>query len=260
MRMGGSPGAAIKLAKSEMNMDVRSVLPAIHVPTLVVHLTDDKASNIEEGRYLAKHIPGARLLELPGRDHMFFVDTQLTDRILREIQTFATGMEPQTGMDRRLITVLFTDIADSTKRAVELGDNKWQGVLERHNSMAKSLIERFGGVVVKNTGDGFLATFEGPTGAIRCACTITESAKELGVEVRAGVHTGECIIGPTDVGGIAVHMASRILNEASPGEVLVSGTVRDLVYGSRISFADRGERLLKGIEEKRRVYSVSSTG
>ncbi len=259
MRMGGSPGAAIKLAKSEMNMDVRSVLPAIRVPTLVVHLTDDKGSNVQEGRYIANHIPGARLLELPGRDHMFFVDTRLTDRILREVQTFATGMEPPTRTDRRLTTVLFTDIVDSTKKAAELGDNKWLILLEQHNSMVKNRIERFGGVVVKSTGDGFLATFEGPTGAIKCAWEITRSAKELGIEDRAGVHTGECIIGSTDVSGIAVHVASRVLDEASAGEILVSGTVRDLVYGSRIAFADRGERLLKGIEEKRRLYSVTGT-
>ena len=258
-RMGGSPGAAIKLARSEMNMDIRSVLPAIRVPTLVVHLADDKVSNIQEVRYIVDRIPGARLLDLPGRDYMFWVDTQVTDRILGEIQRFATGMEPPTHTDRRLTTVLFTDIVDSTKKVAELGDNKWRTLLEQHNLMARNQIERFGGVVVKNTGDGFLATFEGPSGAIRCAWEITKSAKQLGVEVRAGVHTGECIIGPTDVGGIAVHMASRVLDEASAGEVMVSGTVRDLVYGSRISFADRGEHLLKGIEEKRRLYSVAGT-
>src|SRR5260370_24792107 len=190
---------------------------------------------------------------------MFWVDTHVTDRILAEIQRFATGVEPPTYTDRRLATVLFTDIVDSTRKATELGDTKWQSLIEQHNSMARTEIERFGGTVVKNTGDGFLATFEGPSGAIRSAWAMTRSAKELRVEVRAGVHTGECIIGPTDVGGIAVHMASSILDEPSPAHRLVSRTVRDLVYGSRISFADRGERLLKGIEEKRRLYSVSST-
>ncbi len=257
-RMGGSPGSAIAYAKSEMNMDVRSILPAIHVSTLVIHLTDDKVCSVEEGRYIATHIPGARMLELPGRDHMFCVDAQLTDRILGEVQKFATGMEPPTHTDRRLTTVLFTDIVDSTKKAAKFGDSKWQNLLEQHNSIVKEQIGREGGVVVKNTGDGFLATFERPTEAIRSAWVITRSVKELGVEIRAGVHTGECVIGPTDVSGIAVHMASRVLDEASAGEVLVSSTVRDLVYGSRISFADRGERLLKGIEERRRLYAVAS--
>jgi class 3 adenylate cyclase len=258
-RMGGSPGASIKLAKSEMNMDVRSALPAIHAPTLVIHLTDDKVSNIQECRYIADHIPNARLLDLPGRDYMFHVDTQVTDRILGEIQRFATGMEPPSHSDRRLTTVLFTDIVESTKKAAELGDNRWQSLMEHHNSITRNEIEKFGGIAIKNTGDGFLATFEGPSGAIKCAWAIAESAKEFGFEVRAGIHTGECIIGPTDVSGIAVHLASRILDEASSGEVLVSSTVRDLVYGSRIAFADRGERLLKGIEEKRRLYSVTGT-
>jgi class 3 adenylate cyclase len=257
-RMGGSPGSAVAYAKSEMNMDVISVLPAIHVPTLVIHLSDDRVCNIEEGRFIAKHIPGARLLELPGRDHAFFyADAQLTDRILGEIQKFATGVEPMTHIDRMLTTVLFTDIVASTKRAAELGDIKWQSLLERHNSMVIGEVQKFNGVVVKNTGDGFLATFEGPSRAIGCAWSITRSARELGIEVRAGVHTGECVIGPADVSGIAIHMASRILDKAQSGEVLVSSAVKDLVYGSRISFADREEHELKGIEEKRRLYAVT---
>jgi class 3 adenylate cyclase len=260
-RLGGSPGSAVAYAKSEMNMDVTSVLPAIHVPTLVIHLVDDKVCSIEEGRYIAKHIPGARLKELPGSDHVFFyADTRLTDRILGEIQKFATGVEPMTHIDRMLATVLFTDIVASTRRATELGDIKWQSLLERHNSMVKDEVQKFGGVVVKNTGDGFLATFEGPSRAIGCAWNITRFAKELGIDVRAGVHTGECIIGPADVSGIAIHMASRILGEAQPGEVLVSSTVRDLVYGSRISFTDREEHELKGIEERRRLYAVTGIG
>jgi class 3 adenylate cyclase len=257
-RMGTSPGASIALEKSDMNMDVRGILPAIHVPTIVIHLTGDKACNIEEGRYIAGRIPGARLVELKGVDHMFFVDSQLTDRILLEIRKFALDLEPVANPDRMLATVLFTDIVDSTRKAAELGDMKWQNVLEKHNLMVTNEILRFRGSVVKNTGDGFLATFDGPTRAIKCAWDVTRSAKNLGIQVRAGVHTGECIIGPTDVSGIAVHMASRVVDEASAGEVLVSGTVRDLVYGSGISFKERGEYLLKGIEEKRRLYSVES--
>jgi class 3 adenylate cyclase len=257
-RMGSSPGASIALDKSNVNMDVRGILPAIHVPTIVIHLTGDKACNIGEGRYIAGRIPGARLVEMAGVDHMFFVDPQLTDRILSEIRRFALELEPVTNPDRMLATVLFTDIVDSTRKAAELGDIKWQNVLEQHNSMVTNEILRFRGTRVKNTGDGFLATFDGPTRAIKCAWGVTRSAKNLGIEVRAGVHTGECIIGPTDVSGIAIHTASRVVNEASAGEVLVSGTVRDLVYGSGISFKERGEYLLKGIEEKRRLYSVES--
>jgi class 3 adenylate cyclase len=257
-RMGTSPGASIALGKSDMNMDVRGILPAIHIPTIVIHLTGDKACDVGEGRYIAGRIPGARFVELPGVDHMFFVDSQLTDRILSEIRRFALELEPVTNPDRMLATVLFTDIVDSTRKAAELGDIKWQNVLEQHNSMVSNEILRSRGTLVKNTGDGFLATFDGPTRAIKCAWGVTQSAKNLGIEVRAGVHTGECIIGPTDVSGIAIHTASRVVNEASAGEVLVSSTVRDLVYGSGISFKERGEYLLKGIEEKRRLYSVES--
>jgi len=257
-RMGASPGVSIALDKSEMNMDVRSVLPTIHVPTMVMHVTGDRACNIAEGRYVAERIPGARFVELPGVDHMFFVNPELTDRISSEIRKFALELEPVTNADRMLATVLFTDIVDSTRKAVELGDIKWQTVLEQHNSMVSNEILRFRGTIVKNTGDGFLATFDGPTRAIKCAWKVTQAAKNLGIEVRAGVHTGECILGPTDVSGIAVHTASRVVDEASTGEVLVSGTVRDLVYGSGISFKERGEYTLKGIEEKRRLYSVES--
>lgn len=256
-RMGGSPGAAIALGKSEMNMDVRSILPAIHVPTLVIRRTGDKACNVEEGRYIARHIPGARFVELPGIDHFFFFDNEITERILQEIRTFSTQLEPVTQSNRILTTVLFTDISGSTKKATELGDSMWQNLLDRHNSLVKDSVHRFQGVVIKNTGDGFLATFDGPTRAIKCAWDITRSANALGIEVRAGVHTGECIVG-VDVTGIAVHTASRVLDEAAPGEVLVSGTVRDLVFGSGVSFADRGEHDLKGIEEKRHLYAVTA--
>jgi class 3 adenylate cyclase len=255
-RAGSNLGSSIALSRSEMNMDVRSALPAVHVSTLVIHLTGDKACNVGEGRYIASHIPGARILELPGVDHMFFVNTELTDRILREIQAFTQEAQPLAHADRMLTTVLFTDIVSSTKKAGEMGDTRWHDLLERHNSMVGSEIRKFRGVVIKNTGDGFLATFDGPTRAIRCAWAIKESAKELGLEVRAGVHTGECIVGPTDVSGIAVHMASRVMDVASAGEIVVSSTVKDLVYGSGLSFKDHGEYELKGIEERRHLYEV----
>jgi class 3 adenylate cyclase len=258
MRMGSSPGASIALAKSEMNMDVRGILPTIHVPSIVIHLTGDKGCDIGEGRYLANHIPGARMVELSGVDHLFWVDRQLTDRILQEIQTFVAGLEPAAPTDRILTTVLFTDIVHSTEKARELGDSRWQSLLERHNSMVRNEIRKFSGSAIKNTGDGFLATFDGPTRAIRCAWMVTRSGRDLGIEMRAGVHTGECIIGPADVGGIAIHIASRVLDEASAGEVMVSSTVRDLVYGSGISFKDRGDYQLKGIGEKKQLFSVES--
>jgi class 3 adenylate cyclase len=255
-RMGGSPGSALALGKSEMAMDVRSILPSVHVPTLVIHLSGDRACNVEEGRYIAARIPNARLLELPGVDHLFYVDERLTDRIVQEIKNFVTQTELVPPSDRMLTTVLFTDIVGSTGKAAELGDSKWQGVLDRHNSMVRTEVAKFSGSVVKSTGDGFLATFDGPTRALRCACAVTKSAKNLGIEIRAGAHTGECVVGPTDVSGIAVHLASRILDEAPAGEVFVSSTVRDLVYGSGITFKDQGEHQLKGIQEKRRLFSV----
>jgi class 3 adenylate cyclase len=260
MRMGGSPGAAIALGKSEMNMDVRSVLPTIHVPTLVIHLTGDRACNVEEGRFIAARIPGARLLELPGVDHLFWVDSRLRERIVQEIRDFATGSEPAVQSNRMLTTVLFTDIADSTKKAVELGDSRWRSLLAQHDSIARAEIKKLGGRELKSTGDGFLATFDGPTRAIKCAWTIVRGAKGLGLQVRGGVHTGECIFDSNDVSGIAIHIASRVMDEAKGGEILVSATVKDLVYGSGISFDDRGDHFLKGMEESRRLYSVAGIG
>ena len=257
-RMGASPGSHYALGRSEMNMDVRSILPAIHVPTLVIHLTGDKACNIGEGRYIAQHIPNARLVELPGVDHMFFVDSELTDKVLREIKAFALKVKPLTNVDRRLTTVLLTDVVDSSKRAAENGDSNWRSLIEQYDSAIAREVERYSGVVVKRTGCGFLATFDGPTRAIRCGWAATKSAKELDMEVRAGIHTGECIIGPTDVSGIAVQLASSVLQQASAGDVLVSSTVKDLVYGSGISFEDRGEYELKGIEDKKHLFSVAS--
>jgi class 3 adenylate cyclase/pimeloyl-ACP methyl ester carboxylesterase len=252
-RAGSSPGGYAALQKSYMNMDVRSVLPTIHVPTLILHRTGDQ---IGGGRYLASHISGAKFIELPGVDHFFFRETEIVDRIVEEVRKFSMEAKPISIQDRMLATVLFTDIVDSTKKASELGDARWESLLETHNSMIKEELSRFRGTLVKNTGDGVLATFDGPTRALRCAWAITKSAKDLGVEVRAGIHTGECIVGANDVSGIAIHIASRIMDQASPGEVLVSGTVRDLVYGSGISFKERGEYELKGVEERRRLYSV----
>lgn len=255
-RMGSSPGALLALSKSEMMMDVRNILPTIHVPTLVIHLTDDRACKVEEGRYIAHHIPGARLVELPGIDHLFYVDDGLTTRVLEELKNFISevGQTPET--TRVLTTVLFTDIVDSTKKATELGDQRWQKVLEEHNSMVEEEVRRFQGSKVKNTGDGFLAIFDGPTRAIRCACAVRDGAERLGLKVRAGLHTGECTVGRDDVSGIAVHLAARVLSTARPSEVVVSSTVKDLVTGSKIEFSDLGLHQFKGVDEEWRLFSV----
>ncbi len=255
-RAGASPGAYIALQRSYINMDIRSVLPAIHVPTLVLHRSGDQ---IGCGRYIASHIQGAKFVELPGTNHVFFMEPEIVDKILDEARRFSlqvAGPAAPASQDRILATVLFTDIADSTRKAAELGDIRWHSLLDQHNSMVKGEVARFSGAVVKNTGDGFLATFDGPTRAIRCAWAITKSAKDLGIEIRAGIHTGECVVSSDDVSGIAVHIASRILNEGSPGEVVVSSTVKDLVYGAGITFKDRGEYELKGVEDRRRLYVV----
>jgi class 3 adenylate cyclase len=252
-RMGASPGATLALGRSEMNMDVRGILPTIHISTLVLHRVGD---SIEEGRYLATHIPGAQIVELPGSEHIFTVETQITDKILHEIQAFALEVRPMAEIDRMLTTALFVDIVNSTMKVADIGDAKWKSFLDRFYAMIRNEVQRYNGLVIKSTGDGFLATFDGPTRAIRCASAVTRASGDLGVGVRAGIHTGECIMSPTDVSGIAIHIASRVLDEASAGEVLVTGTVRDLVYGSGISFEDRGEHQFKGIEEKRHLYSV----
>jgi class 3 adenylate cyclase/pimeloyl-ACP methyl ester carboxylesterase len=250
---GGSPGAYIALQKSYINMDVRPILPAIHVPTLVIHRVGDQ---IGGGRYIASHIQGAKLVELPGDNHFFFREPEIVDRIVDEVKKFITELKPIANVERMLTTVLFTDIVSSTKKVIEEGDARWQALLEQHNSMVERELKTFSGVLVKNTGDGILATFDGPTRAIRCALAIVKSAREIGLEIRAGLHTGECVLTQTDVSGIAVHIAHRIMEKAEGGEVLVSETVKDLVYGSGIAFADKGFHRLKGIEDRKRLYSV----
>lgn len=255
-RMGASPGAQIALGRSEMNMDVRATLSAIHVPTLVLHAKGDKSCDVAEGRYIASRIQGARMVELPGADHLFFASPSLSEIVLEETRKFLGSLGPRGKVDRILTTVLFTDIIDSTKKSSEVGDARWREMLHHHNAVVEAEVGQFGGKVVKNTGDGYLATFDGPSRAIHCAWQISQSISKSGIQVRAGLHTGECMVGADEVGGIAIHLASRIMDEASPGEVLVSSTVKDLVYGSHTKFIDRGERTLKGIEGAWRLYSV----
>jgi class 3 adenylate cyclase len=234
-------------------VDVRDVLPTIRVPTIVMHRTEDRDANVEEGRYIAAHIPGARFVEFPGGDHAWW--TQDRDAILDEIEELVTGVRPAPRPDRVLTTVLFTDIVRSTERIGELGDHGWADLLSRHNAAVRRELERCRGHEINTTGDGFLAAFDGPARAIRSAVAIRDAVRSLGIEIRTGVHTGECELLGAELAGIAVHTGARISALAGPGEVLVSATVRDLVSGSGILFEDRGEHELKGVGA-RRIYSV----
>jgi pimeloyl-ACP methyl ester carboxylesterase len=254
-RASMSPGAARALWGAIQRMDVRDVLPTITVPTLVMHHADSPIP-ASHGRLIADLIPGARYVELPGSDHLPGAGNP--EAIAGEIEEFLTGARTAGPADRILATVMFTDIVDSTKRAAELGDRAWRELLERHDALVRSQLERFRGREVKQTGDGFVARFDGPARAIRCACAITDEASELEIEVRAGLHTGECELIGEDIGGLAVHVAARVGATASAGEVLVSGTVKDLVMGSGIELADRGARELKGVPGEWRLFAVGT--
>jgi class 3 adenylate cyclase len=252
-----SPGMLLALAGMFLDLDVRDVVPNVHVPALVIHRTHDRLVNVGHGRWLAEHLPEARLVELPGDDHsIWFGDSA---PILGEIEEFLTGTRTQPEPDRILATVLFTDIVDSTKTAAELGDRRWRDVLELHARATRAALERHGGREIKTTGDGFLATFDGPARAIRCARAIAEAAQPLGIRVRAGLHTGECEVIGDDIGGIAVHIAARVSALAGPDEVLVSRTVRDLVAGSGIAFEERGRHELKGLPEEWDILAVTGS-
>lgn len=236
-------------------IDIRHVVSAIRVPTLVLHRTRDTNVPIEAARHLAEHIPAAKLIELPGIDH-WAPNIGDIDELVDEIEQFLTGSRAQQEFDRVLATVMFTDIVDSTKRAVDLGDRDWRRLLDRHNDVVRQEIERFRGRAVKNLGDGFLATFDGPARAIRCAASLAERLRPLGLQVRSGLHTGEIELTADDVAGIAVHLAARVAEKADPGEVLVSNTVRDLVAGSGLRFGDRGDHLLRGFSEPLRLFAA----
>jgi class 3 adenylate cyclase len=239
-----SPGAARDLILMNSQVDVRHVLSAVTVPTLVMHRTGDIDSRVDEGRYIAEHIPGARFVELSGADHVPWIDA---DQILDEVEEFLTGRRPTPDPDRVLATLLFTDIVGSTQLATELGDRRWREVLDSHHAVVRRQLDRFRGREVDTAGDGFFATFDGPARAVRAACAIREQVRPLGLELRAGVHTGECELVGDAVRGIAVHAAARVAAQAAPGQVLVSSTVRDLVAGSGLEFADVGRAELKDI-------------
>jgi class 3 adenylate cyclase len=245
-----------KLYTMFMEIDVRDILPQIQAPTLVLHRRGDRVVNVNAGRYLAEHIPGARFVELPGIDHAVWAGN--TESVVGEIQQHLTGARTASPaeLDRVLATVLFTDVVGSTERASELGDQRWRELLERHNALVREALARFRGREVKTIGDGFLATFDGPARGIRAAQAIASGVRELGLEVRSGLHTGECEILDKDVGGIAVHIGARIAAQAGPGEVLVSSTVRDLVSGSGIEFAERGAHALKGVPGEWHLFAA----
>lgn len=255
-RQASSPGAAVAVLRMDYEIDVRPILSAIRVPTLILHRTEDRMVPVEHARYLARHIPGAKYVELPGTDHFFF--TGNADAYLDQIEEFLTGTRHSGESDRVLATVLFADIAGSTERAAQLGDSRWHELLDSFYSVARRQLERFRGREVDTAGDGFFATFDGPARAIRCAAAIGSGVRLLGLEVRAGVHTGECEVMGAKIGGIAVHIGARVAGQASPGEVLVSGTVKDLVAGSGISFHDRGAHALKGVPGEWHLYAVTA--
>lgn len=253
-RLAASPGVVKHSLQLSMNQDVRHVLPTIRVPTLVLQHTDDALVVPEFGRYIAEHVPNAKYVELPGKN-MYLIDQAAVD----EISEFITGERAaHAPEDRVLATVLFTDIVDSTKRAADIGDAAWRRLLDAHDTVVRSQLSRFRGREVKTVGDGFLATFDGPARALRCAVAIRDAVRALGLEVRAGVHTGECEIRGDDVGGIAVHIGARVSAHASAGEVLVSSTVRDLVVGSGLNFEERGARELKGVPGTWNLYAVAA--
>jgi pimeloyl-ACP methyl ester carboxylesterase len=253
LRRSASPGAAVALLRMNTQIDVRDVLPTIRVPTLVLQRVDDRDVNVEEARWIARQIPDAKYVELPGDEHLIWAGD--VDAVVDEVEEFLTGARPVHETDRVLATVLFTDIVGSTEHAAELGDRRWGTVLEEHNALVRRELERFRGREVDTAGDGFLATFDGPARAIRCACAVRDAVRSLRLEIRAGLHTGECELMGDKVGGIAVHTGARVASAAGPGEVLVSSTVRDLVAGSGIQFEDRGEHELRGLGSWR-LYSV----
>jgi pimeloyl-ACP methyl ester carboxylesterase len=253
-RRAASPGAAAALLRMNSYIDVRDVLPAVQAPTLVLHRTGDHDVDVAEGRYFASKIAGAKFVELPGDDH--WIAAGNTDEIADEIEEFLTGTRPIPEPDRVLATVLFTDIVGSTERAAELGDRRWREMLNIHNEAVRRELGRFRGREVDTAGDGFLATFDGPARAVRCALSAGEAVQQLGVEIRAGVHTGECELDGLKIRGIAVHTGARITSLAGPGEVLVSQTVKDLVAGSGLAFEDRGVHELKGVPGEWRIYAA----
>ncbi len=254
-RLGASPSMGLATLEALLEIDVRDILPSIHVPTLLLHRSGDRAISVEGSRLMADQIPNAKYVELEGEDHLWFLGD--VDAIFDELQEFLTGARRNAAVDRMLATVLFTDIVDSTRRVAELGDRRWRELLREHDALVRRELERFRGREVKTVGDGFLATFDGPARAVTGAAAIRDAVQPLGIEVRAGLHTGECELVGEDITGVAVNIAARISALADPNEVLVSRTVTDLVYGSGIEFVDRGQAELKGIPETWQLFAAN---
>jgi class 3 adenylate cyclase len=254
LRLAASPATAAAVIRMLLQLDIRPILPAIRVPTLVMHRRDNQVLTIENGRYLAEHIAGSRFVELPGADYLLGIGD--VDSVVDEVQEFLTGVRGSVEADRVLATVLFTDIVGSTERAAELGDQRWSRVLEAHDHLAERQLGRYAGTLVKSTGDGLLATFDGPARAIRCALALRDGLRGLGIEIRSGLHTGEIDRRGPDIGGLAVHIAARVQAAAGAAEILATRTVKDLVAGSEISFVDRGPYRLRGVPDEWQLFAV----
>jgi class 3 adenylate cyclase/pimeloyl-ACP methyl ester carboxylesterase len=257
-RLAASPRTVALLLPLTSELDVRALLPTIRVPTLVLHHADDPLTVPARGSYIADHVPGAKYVELPGRNVYHFVEPGWRASF-QEIAEFLTGRQPEVADDRVLATVLFTDIVDSTRRAAEMGDRDWHALLDAHDAVVRAQLARFRGREVSTAGDSFLATFDGPQRAIRCAMSIRDAVRSLGIAVRAGLHTGECELRGDDIGGLAVHIGSRVSALAGPNDVLVSSTLKDLVIGSGLEFEDRGAHQLKGVPGEWHLFAVAST-
>ena len=254
LRLGASPGAAMSLYRMNLEVDIRHLLPTIRVPTLILHRMDDALVDVGGSRYMAKSIPDAKYVELQGVDHLPWVGD--VDSLVGEIQEFLTGVRQRYDTDRVLATVMFTDVVGSTEHAAQLGDRGWRDLLESYHACVRQELNRFRGREVDTVGDGFFATFDGPARGIRCACAIRDAVTTLGINIRAGLHTGECEVMGEKIGGIAVHLGARVAANAQPGEVLVSSTVKDLVAGSGLRFTDRGVHTLKGIPGEWRLFAA----
>ncbi len=253
-RQAASPAMMELSLRANAAIDIRQLLPSIRVPTLIIHRIEDRLVLVAHGRYLAEHIPAAKYVELEGGDHWpWFGDT---DAVVEEVEEFLTGMRHEGPSDRILATVMFTDIVGSTGHVAKMGDKAWRQLLDQHDAVTSRQVERFRGRELKNTGDGVLATFDGPARAVQCARTIQSATRAIGLEVRAGLHAGECEVRGDDIGGLAVHIAARVAAAADPGETLVSSTVKDLVAGSGIEFEERGLHTLRGVPDQWRLYAV----
>jgi class 3 adenylate cyclase/pimeloyl-ACP methyl ester carboxylesterase len=254
LRMSASPSAVVALNAMNHEIDIRHVLPSIRVPTLVMHAVGDRTSDVRHSRYMMKHLAAATYVELPSNDHVPWAED--ADAIVGEIRKFVAGIDKPVEPDRVLATVLFSDIVGSTERAISEGDRRWRELLAQHHQVVRQELARYRGHEVDTAGDGFFATFDGPARAVRCAAHIVAALRPLGLEIRAGLHTGECEAVGDKVAGIAVHIGARVASAASPGEIVVSSTVKDLVAGSGLRFDDRGVHTLKGIPEPWRLFAV----